>query len=501
MITGVGTITEIVDVIRKISCLSEDSEVYIVGGFLRDVLLKRGSKYSDIDLVVNKNALKYSKKIASAFKSKLITLNDANKTYRIILKSSVIENIDISLLNGKTIERDLQNRDFTVNAVAFNLKDFKDFKDFKKQIIFLKNSNVRDLKSRIINTVSVRSFEIDPLRMLRAFRFAVELNFDISQGTFKQIRRNAKLIRKVAPERIKNEFFRILSVKNSVSLLKEMDKCKLISEIFYEIDTMKKASKKYYYHPGGLFQHSFETMRFTEKILNNLKEYFPNNYIDLHKHFDDNNIFSENVTRESLLKFAAFFHDNAKPETSKFINGKMHFFGHEKLGADKIKKIMISLKSSKKDIETVSFLIRHHMRPSTLTKNNVITKKAALKFFRDIGDNTPDALILSMSDWYSYKKLGTFSPIALKLQKKFIRGLIKYYYELKKAKPLSKIVDGNVIMKKFNLRPGPWIGELLDFVFEAQQEGKISKPCEALKLISLKLTCVKKKYKISVSKI
>ena len=452
---------------------------------------------NDIDLVVNKNALKYSKKIAAAFKSKFITLNDVNKTYRIILKNDFIENIDISLFNGKTIEQDLQSRDFTINAIAFKLRNFKDFRDFKKQIIFPGNNTLKDLKSKIINIVSIRSFEIDPLRMLRVFRFAAELNFGISQKTFKQIRRDAELICRVAPERIKDEFFRILSVKNSASLINEMDRCKLISEIFNEVKVMKKAPKKYYYHSGGLFQHSFETMESAEKILNNLKRYFPENYTDLRKHFDDNSIFSKNVNREGLLKFAAFFHDNAKPETSKFINGKIHFLRHEKLGSEKVKKIMLSLKSSRKDIETVSFLIRHHMRPSTLTKNSAITKKAALRFFRDIGDNTPDALILSMSDWHSYKMLKTFSPSVLELQEKSAKYLISYYYKLKNEKPLLKIIDGNVIMKKFNLKPGPWIGELLNFVFEAQQEGRISKSCEALKLVSLKLKRVKKKYKIS----
>jgi poly(A) polymerase len=485
-------VIEIKNIIEKINCLSEGFEVYVVGGFLRDLLLKR--KYNDIDLAVNKNVLKYSKKIAEAFKSKLITLDDANETYRVILRDGIIANIDISLFNGDTIEQDLKRRDFTVNAIAFNLKDFK---SFRRRIIFpAENGTLRDLKSRTINTVSVESFEADPLRMLRAFRFAGELNFKISQKTFKQIKHNAKLIHNIASERIKDEIFRVLSVKDAASLIKEMDNCGLISEVFYEIKAMKKASKRYYYHQGGLFQHSFETMESAENILNDLKKYFPENYIDLRKHFENNGVFSQNVTRKALLKFAAFFHDNAKPETAKFVDGKMHFFGHEMLGAEKIENIMLSLKFGRKDIETAVFLIKHHMRASTLTRNNPVTKKAALKFFRDIGCNTPDALILSMSDWHSYKKLKVFSSKILKSQEKSARELLKYYYELKNAKPLSKIIDGNVIMEKFNLKPGPWIGELLDLVFESQQEGRISNEPEALKIISLKLASVKKKYKI-----
>jgi poly(A) polymerase len=170
----------------------------------------------------------------------------------------------------------------------------------------------------------------------------------------------------------------------------------------------------------------------------------------------------------------------------------MHFLGHEELGAGKVKEIMFSLKSGKNDIETAVFLVSNHMRPSTLTRNNIVTKKAALKFFRDIGDNTPDLLVLSMSDWHSYKKLEFFSSKELKFQEKSVRNLLEYYYELKNTEPLPKIIDGNIIMKKFNLKPGPWIGKLLNFIAEAQLEGKIFNTDEALKIAFLKLTYIKK---------
>jgi poly(A) polymerase len=475
--------------IKKINDLSKDFDVYATGGFSRDLLLER--RPNDIDLAVSRNALKYSAKIADAFKSELITLNDASKIYRIKLKDDVVANIDISLFNGKTIEQDLQNRDFTVNATAFNLRNSG---NFKKHIILSERNTLRDLKSKTINTVSTESFKNDPLRMLRAFRFSAELNFKISKKTFEQITKNARLIRQSAPERIKNEFFRVLSVKNSAVLIKDMDNCGLLSEIFTEIKKMKKARKNNYYHPGGLFQHSFETVESTENILSNLKKYFPENYADMQKHFDDNTTFSESITRKSLLKLAALFHDSAKPETAKFENGKMRFLGHEELGAEKVKEIMLSLKSGKNDIETAVFLVSNHMRPSTLTRNNIVTKKAALKFFRDIGDNTPDLLVLSMSDWHSYKKLKVFSYKELKFQEKSIMELLKYYYELKNAEPLPKIIDGNIIMKKFDLNPGPWIGELLNFITEAQLAGKIFNTDEALKIVFLKLTYIKKKY-------
>ncbi|MDR1926907.1 MAG: HD domain-containing protein [Endomicrobium sp.] len=479
--------------IRKINDLSQGYDVYAIGGFVRDLFLKR--KHKDIDLTVNKNALKYSEKIAEAFKAKLVILDDKNKIYRIILRDNVVASIDISLFNGKTIEEDLQNRDFTVNAIAFNLKDFE---NFEEHIILPNKYALKDLKSKTLNTVSTKALKYDPLRMLRAFRFVAEYDFKLSKKILCQIKQNAKLINKVASERIKNEFFRVLSIRESVPLIDKMDKCGLLAEIFHEIKKMKKAYKKYYYHTGGLFQHSFETMVAVENILNNLQKYFPENYLDLEQHFEFVDSFSENITKVKvgLLKFVALFHDNAKPETTTIKNGKPRFLKHEQRGAEKIREIMLSLKFSEKDIEFSMFLVKHHMRPSTLTRNNIVTTKAALKFLRDIGDKTPDLLILSMSDWHSYKKLKVFSHKELNLQEKSARWLLNYYYKLKHTKPLPKIIDGNIIMNKFNLKPGEWIGELLKIAVEAQQEGKVSDTNEALKLLFQKLTRIKKKYNI-----
>ena len=478
-------------IIKKIKELSQSNDVYIVGGFVRDLFLKRQNE--DIDLVVNKESLKYSKKLAKAFKAKLVTVDKKTKTYRIILKDDKVKNIDISQFCANTIEEDLQTRDFTINTIAFNIKNFA---NFKRHIILTKKNTLKDLKTKTLNTVSSRSFKIDPLRMLRGFRFMAEHGFKLSKISLKQITSNSKLIKNVAKERIKNEISRILATKNASKVLKIMDKTGLLGAVFPESVKMKKAAKKHYYHKDGLFEHSFKTFESSENILNNLKRYFPKNYIDLQKHFEDDSFFSENVTRKGLIKFVALFHDNAKPETVSFQNGKVHFFGHEEKGSQKIKKMMSALKFSKKDIEFSSFLIKHHMRLSTLTRNNVVTKKASLKLFRDMGECILDLLVISMADWHSYKNLKIFSKKELNLQEESLRRLVKYYYDLKSARPLEKIIDGNIIMKEFSLKPGPIIGKLLKSVAVAQEEGRVSNVEEALEIISLKLTRIKKKYKI-----
>jgi poly(A) polymerase len=474
--------------IEKIKELSQGDDVYVVGGFVRDLFFKRQNE--DMDLVVNKDSLKYSKKLAKAFKAKLFTLDEVAKTYRIILKDDKVKNIDISQFCANTIEEDLQTRDFTVNAIAFNIKKFT---NFKHHIITPKKNALKDLKTKTLNTVSSKSFKIDPLRMLRGFRFMAEHGFKLSKISLKQIKSNSKLINNVAKERIKNEFVRILATKNASKILKIMDKTGLFGAVLPETVKMKKAARKYYYNKGGLFEHSFKAFESSENILNNLRMYFPKNFIDLQKHFEDDSSFSENVTRKGLIKLVALFHDNAKPETVSFKNGKVHFFGHEEKGSQKIKEMMSALKFSKKDIEFSAFLVKYHMRLSTLTRNNVVTKKASLKLFRDMGDYILDLIIVSMADWHSYKNLKLFSPDELNAQEKSLERLVKYYYDLKNVKSLEKIIDGNIIMKEFSLKPGPIIGTLLKNVLVAQEEGRVTNLKEALEIISLKLTMIKRK--------
>lgn len=480
------------NLIKIINDISDGYEVYGVGGFVRDLLLKR--EHTDIDLAVRKDARKFAQHLSGVLKAKFVVLDDKSKIYRIMLSEKFpVKNIDVSAIEGKTILEDLKKRDFTVNAAAFKLQDFA---DYKKNLITVSAEVLKDLKAKTINAVSDNAFKDDPLRMLRAFRFAAELKFKISRQTLSLIKKHANSISAAAPERIKNELFRVLSAGNSSEFIEAMDKCSLLPALFGEIAKMKKASKKYYYHPGGLFQHSFETMVSAENILNNLQEYFPDNAKEMHEHFFSSGEYSENVTRANLLKFTALFHDSAKPETAKKDGPKMRFLGHEEMGAEKISEIMNTLKMGKKEISAAAFMVSKHMRPSTLTQNNVVTHKASLKFFRDIGDNTPDLLILSMADWHSYKKLKVHSKKELASQEESVRKLIREFYELKNAKPLPKIINGNIIMKEFGLKPGPWIGELVNLAVESQQEGKISDTAGALKLLKSKLTQIKKKYKL-----
>jgi len=478
-------------IIKKMQLISENENtgVFIVGGYMRDFLLNK--KSFDMDICVSKSAENFAKKLAKALDGKFIILDKKNKNYRVaLLNCSNLKYIDVSQMHGKNIEEDLKKRDFTLNALAVSINDFG---NITKNIIDpCKGYN--DLKIKTVNAVSEAVFKQDPIRILRCFRIASELNFTISKKTLSLVKKNAGLIKKAVPEMIKNEFFRVLSSNNSVKYIELMDEYGLLENIFPIIKEMKKSARKFYYHPKGLFQHTMLTLDSIEKILNDTGKYFKVSNADLLKHLDVN--YSENVNKKNLLKFIALFHDCAKPDCAKKVDGKLRFLDHENIGADKIEVIMQRMKMGKKEIQYAKNIVSSHMRPSNLLKTGTATERAKLRLFRDIGENIPDLLIIALADWHSYKNLKVYSKKILEMQQNKVSKFIDDYFETSKKISEPKIIDGNILMKKLSLKPGKIIGELLKIIKEKQNKGLISTEKEALLFAKSKLTALQKRYKI-----
>jgi poly(A) polymerase len=461
------------NIVATINKLTKNNTVYGVGGFARD--LARGACALDIDVVATKNAKSVAEKIAKALKLKLVTLDEKNKIYR-------IGNVDVSAMDGGDITSDLLKRDFTINAMAFDLKTAPpEFIDPSK--------GLSDIKAKKIKAVSKTSFTADPLRMLRAFRFAVQLGYTIDKPTLTQIKKHAKLINSAAPERVKNEFFTVLNSPEALKYVAGMDSTGILEVMFPEIKVMKRHAKKYYYHKNGLFEHTSKTLEALDTLFKNIKKYFPKYESGIRQHFTQK--FSSNVDRSSLLKFTALFHDAAKPACAAKEGGKIRFFGHEEKGAEIIKAASKRLKLSSEETSIAAKLVRYHMRPSTLTKNNKVTLKAALRFFKDLGDETLDVLFLAVADWLSYKGLPTFSAKTFKNQLVSINFMIDEYFKFKTAHPKIKLIDGNVLMKHFKLKPSPLLGEMIKCIDDKQLIGEITTKEEALKFLT-------KKYKNKV---
>ncbi|MCB4790938.1 MAG: HD domain-containing protein [Elusimicrobia bacterium] len=475
-------------ILNEIRNSSGKETSYIIGGWLRDKILKRENK--DLDIIVRINPFLVASKLSRKLAGRLVVLDDKNKVYRIALKNnSCLEFIDVAGFKGKDILSDLKKRDFTINSFALPIEENLDFKTLIDPF-----NGIGDFKKGLIRMTSTNSFKDDPLRLLRAFRFAAELQFKIEPKTGTLIKKQSCLINRSAGERIREELLKILNNDNSFYWITELDKAGLLEVIMPEIIKMKKSARQFYYHPLGLWQHSLETLMSLEEIIVGVPRLFGENASFILKHLEEP--LSSGTTRRSLLKMVSLLHDIAKPFCARRIGKRMRFLGHEVKGSKMVKNILERLHFGRQEIKIADVLVQHHMRPISLGQSPVLTDRAIYRLFRDIGDNLVDLMLLTLSDCYSYRRLKVRKAVELKKQKLVVKKLISRYFHEKNKKPAAKLIDGNVILSKFRIQPGPIIGKLLKETAEAQALGKINTKEEAVSYARKLLTRLKKRNRI-----
>lgn len=495
----------------------------------------------DLDFVVTKNVLYIANKFAEKFSSRVIVLDDVNRIYRIVLdrrgESRGILTVDFSLIRGRDIYEDLSRRDFTINAIALPISNClptipnSQLPTPNSHFIDPYNGQL-DITRKIIRHISEKNFVDDPLRLLRAYRLKAELKFNVSPKTKKIIKKYSSLISKPAKERIRDELIRIFQSENSYSVLDELDKQRLLERIFPEIKKIKKSAKRHYFHPEGLWQHLKLTLKSVERILSQLTPHQSPTRALVGDQYPGagsskerprligrkrgtqplrvragaseerpRQIYQEIAAkalrhisnRIYLLKLLAVFHDISKPQTVKKISGRTRFFGHETSGAKQIVKMLTRLHFSRKDIQVAEKVVKNHMRPGSLAESKILTEKALYRFFRDLGDESVDLLIVSLADRMSYVGIST-NQKEIEKHKNFVFKLIEKFLMHKERQSQPKLVDGYVVMNKFGLSPGPIIGRILKLVEESQLLGKISSQEEAFNLIKKHLPKLIKKF-------
>ena len=307
---------------------------YLVGGILRDVLLEKST--ADIDITVEGDALEIAHQVATALGGKYVLLNEINRVGRVVLVDEKGRcELDFSTLKG-SIEQDLAQRDFTIDAMAVDLSRLG-----KEQI----DSNLidpfngwNDLQLGVIRVVDETAFESDAVRLLRAVRLAAELGFTIDNETETLIRRYSHLTANIAGERVREEMLRLLAVSQSRQFLHYIDDLGLITAMIPEL-VQEKGVKQPREHFWDVFDHSIETVGAVDFILHKgALEYTGEEVLaiapwseKLAQHFDSE--VSSGSTRRLLLKLAALLHDIAKPQTKAIeANGRMRFLGHAKEG-------------------------------------------------------------------------------------------------------------------------------------------------------------------------
>lgn len=437
--------------------LKNINEGYLVGGAVRDFLMGKNTVDRDIAIV---GAEEFAKKIDGTF----IVLDEENKIYRVVLEDK-INYLDISELQGGSIEEDLKRRDFTINAVAY---------DLNKEGFVDVTGGLEDLKNGILRHIKDENFEDDPLRVLRAFRFYAITGFEMSKDLETAINKYKHLALNPSKERIMYEIMKLFGGKYASKALLKMDEFGLLEEIFPSVKEMKKVPPNTHHHLD-LFHHVVETVCNIEELYDNAAEPVKN-------HLDQTDF--GGFPRINHLKLAGFLHDIGKFSTWTIEeSGRHRFIKHDDVGSKMCVPFLKGLKFSKKQIEYISCMIKNHIYPSNVVAAPDLNDKVMMRYIRKMENNIIDNIILAKSDRLSARG----EAITEEIISENLNGLDKllnFYLEKRETmQPLPKFLDGFEVMKLKGIKQSPELGNIMKALNEAQLNGEINTKEEAIEFV------------------
>ena len=429
----------------------KDIQVFIVGGYVRDIVLDR--KRTEIDFLVIGNGPEFAEQLANELNVKKINIfknfGTAHFNYNGIdfefvgaRKESYNKNSRNPKVEIGTFEDDIKRRDFTINtlAVSLNKNNFGELID-----VF---NGMEDIKKKLIRTPlnPFETFNDDPLRILRAFRFAAQLKFNVEENILQAAEKMAERLKIVSQERITDEFFKILaSDKQSIGLML-LQQTKVMHVIFPEVANLAGIEQRNDFHHKEVFLH---TCQVVDNIAKN--------------------------TNDVWLRFAALVHDIAKPKTKRFVEGTgWTFHGHEEIGARMMKRIFKQLKLPMNKLSYIEKLVRLHLRPIALASENV-TDSAIRRLSATAGEDLDDLITLCRADITSKnpKKVSKYLQNYNNVMAK-----VKEVQEKDNLRAFQSPVKGEEIMKICNLKPSKKVGEIKTAIEEAILEGEIENTYE-----------------------
>lgn len=491
---------------------AEVDPVYIVGGVVRDALRGHAQGLTDLDVVIIDQANRVARRVADRLGWAYYALDPDRDVARLVFTASKTPLVcDVAAMRGGDLTTDLQARDFTINAMAMRWR-----RNAATELVDLAGGR-RDLAARQLRRVTPWSMADDPVRLLRAVRLAVQLDFTIESDTLQQMLRLGDSLRLVSPERVRDELWKMLALAQPTQALEMLREYRFLHVLLPEVAEMDGVAQSAP-HDVDVYQHTLRAVRHAVAI---------RDWLAYEKPIADTEagaVLSSALTqhlprlRQMLLTttaaerrkadwliWFALWHDVGKPSTrttERFADGavRYRFLGHEDRGAHLAEHRMDALKFSRYEALLMRTVIREHMRPHHLHTSfgaDPLSRRACYRFFRDCasanlirtaeGEVGIDILLLALAD---YQAIYAVSPPP------DWDGYVRHIAELMAfglapsglAVVRRPLVDGHTLMAYFKLTPGPQVGVLLEQLREAQAAGEIATPEEGLALAAELLT-------------
>jgi putative nucleotidyltransferase with HDIG domain len=300
------------------------------------------------------------------------------------------------------------------------------------------------------------------------------MGFRLTDETVRAIRLAAPALDRVAAERVRDELLAMLALPQAGRALRRLDALGLLRVIVPEVEPMRGSTQPAP-HRFPVLEHSLRAVAGADTVLARLRELSPFGD-ELAAHVAEE--LGGGVRREQILKLAALLHDVSKPETRRLIDGRIRFFEHDVLGAARARAIAERLRLPARARGVLEKLVRHHLRPGHLAAAGRVTPRARYRFFRDLGEDTRDLLLLNLVDAAAVTGV---SPLAIWRGASLVRDLLRGWEETARAgAEAAPLVRGEDVMARFGIAPGPEVGRLLERAREAQSLGLVSTREEAL---------------------
>ena len=475
-----------------LAALPPHQPVYLVGGAVRDHLMGRGDLH-DLDLAMPGEVLQLARRAANQVGAAYYPLDEERQTARLIFIPDEGKRLvmDFAALRGDSLEADLQARDFTINAMALDLRQPDQLLD--------PLGGSADLLNKVIRPCSPTSFSDDPIRVLRAVRQAVDFKFRLPPETLSLMRQAAPLLTRPSPERARDELLRMLGGASPAAALRILDHVGALEVLLPELSALKGVQQSPP-HTLDVWEHTLAVVSRLEEVLSAFQpQYDPEQANSLliglavmrlgrYRQQISQHLSSHiNVDRplRPILFLAALYHDVAKPATqTREPGGRIRFLEHDMQGAQIALQRGSRLRLNVDEIMHLKTIVHYHMRPFLLGHTGQLpTRRAIFRFFRDTNAAGVDICLHSLADLLATQ--GAQLP-----QQEWshhldvVRTLLEAWWERKEevvAPPV--LVNGSDLMARFGLPPGRQIGQLLDAVREAQAEGSVASVDEAYALV------------------
>jgi poly(A) polymerase len=445
-------------------------DAWIVGGAVRDELL--GRPVADVDVAVaGGDARGAAKAVARAVGGPVFELSGAFGAWRVLAPERAWQ-VDVTPLQGGTLDADLARRDFTVNAMARPVGGGEVVDPF---------GGAADLAARRLRMVAAASFDDDPLRVLRLARFACELGFEPDAETVDAARQRAPQLAGVAAERVFAELKRVIAADRVLDGLALMEALDVTRYVLPELPALRGVEQNRYHHLD-VHDHTLEVLAATVGLERDPGAAVGDDTLTPPLRAFLAEPLADEITRGVALRFGALLHDVAKPETQAFHpdGSVLGFPGHADLGAEQARAALTRLKASEKLRAHVALLARHHLGLGYLVHKAPLDRRAIHQYLMKTTPVEVDVSLLSIADRLATRGRKADEAIAKHLA--VARVVLPAALEFAAWRAQPPLVRGDELARAVGLRPGPRLGALLVQLDEARYAGEITTPDDAVAL-------------------